>query len=82
MVAPVGARLGGWLILRKFERIPQLSPERGLGLSLLYLLLLIVLHFALFPDDSEMAFGMAAEGLGGGYIGGGILQLLRAGSYR
>lgn len=70
---------GGWLILRKFERIPQLSPERGLGLALLYLLLLIGLHFLLLPADTQAAFEQAAEGAGGGYIGGGLLQLLRAG---
>jgi S-DNA-T family DNA segregation ATPase FtsK/SpoIIIE len=71
--------LGGWLILRKFERIPQLSLERGLGLGSLYLLLLVFLHFTLLPDDTELAFQLAAEGAGGGYVGGSILQLLRAG---
>ncbi len=77
---PVGwMLLGGWLVLRKFDRLPQLSVERGLGLSMFFLLLLIVMHFALLPDDSENAFKMAADGLGGGYIGGSILQLLRAG---
>ena len=77
---PVGLMLlGGWLVLRKFENLPQLSAERGLGLGLLFLLTLIVLHFVLLPDDNEAAFKMAADGLGGGYIGGGILQLLRAG---
>jgi S-DNA-T family DNA segregation ATPase FtsK/SpoIIIE len=70
---------GSWLILRKFDRIPQLSLERGLGFGLLYLLLLVVLHFVLLPDDSDIAFQIAADGDGGGYIGGGILQLLRAG---
>jgi S-DNA-T family DNA segregation ATPase FtsK/SpoIIIE len=77
---PVGLMLfGGWLILRKFDRLPQLYPERGLGFGLLFLLLLVVMHFALLPEDTDIAFEMAAEGLGGGYIGGGILQLLRAG---
>lgn len=77
---PLGLMLlGGWLVLRKFERLPQLSAERGLGLGLLFLLMLIVMHFALLPDDNEAAFRMAADGLGGGYIGSGILQLLRAG---
>jgi len=77
---PVGLMLfGGWLVLRKFERLPQLSPERGLGFGILFLLLLVIMHFALLPEDNDAAFRLAAEGSGGGYIGGSILQLLRAG---
>lgn len=35
---------GLWLLVRKIESIPNLSPERGLGLGLLVLWLLLVLH--------------------------------------
>ncbi len=77
---PIGLILfGGWLILRKFDRLPRLSPERGLGFGLLFMLLLVVMHFALLPEDVEISRQLAFEGSGGGYLGGGILQLLQAG---
>jgi S-DNA-T family DNA segregation ATPase FtsK/SpoIIIE len=70
---------GGWLVLRKFDRLPHLSAERGLGMGLLFLIALVVLHFALLPENVEISRQMAYDGLGGGYIGGGIFQLLQAG---
>ena len=77
---PIGLILfGGWLILRKFDRLPQLSPERGLGFGLLFMLLLVVMHFALLPEDVDTSRRLAFDGLGGGYLGGGMLQLLQAG---
>ena len=37
---PIGLIVfGGWLILRKFDRLPNLSPEHGLGISMLFLTL-------------------------------------------
>ena len=79
-VFPVGLMLVGvWLILRDFERLPQLSVERGAGIGLLFGLLLALLHFALLPADSQAAFALAQNRQGGGYIGAGILQILRSG---
>ncbi|MBU0510368.1 MAG: DNA translocase FtsK 4TM domain-containing protein [Chloroflexi bacterium] len=79
-VFPIGLILVGvWLILRDFERLPQLSVERGAGIVLLFGLFLTLLHFALLPADRETAFALASEGRGGGYIGAGILQILRSG---
>lgn len=79
-IFPVGLlTIGGWLILRKFERIPRLSPERGIGMVLFYLLLLAILHLILHPANSEQAFQFAADGKGGGYFGAAFLQILRAG---
>ena len=37
------------------------------------------MHFALIPENIETSRRMAFEGLGGGYIGGGVFQLLQAG---
>ena len=79
-LVPIGLIVfGGWLILRKFERLPRLSPERGLGFSILFLLLLVVLHFTLLPENVDVSRQLASQGSGGGYIGGGILQMLQAG---
>jgi len=68
--------VGLWLVLRNFERIPQISLERMLGLALLYANLLADLHFFSFPEDS---FVLAAQGQGGGYVGALILRALRTG---
>ncbi|MGD8750987.1 MAG: DNA translocase FtsK, partial [Anaerolineales bacterium] len=70
--------LGLWLILRDFERLPQLSIERGAGLFLLFLLLLSALHFFTFPEDRAAVYALAAKGRGGGYLGGFLFQSLRA----
>ncbi len=79
-VFPVGLLLiGVWLILRNFERVPRLSLERAAGLLLFYLLLLTTLHFSLNPADSEAAFTQAAQGRGGGYVGGVFFQMLKGG---
>jgi S-DNA-T family DNA segregation ATPase FtsK/SpoIIIE len=77
---PVGLLVTGiWLILRNFERVPRLSLERATGLLLFYLLLLTSLHFALNPANSEAAFAQAAQGRGGGYVGGALFQMLKGG---
>jgi S-DNA-T family DNA segregation ATPase FtsK/SpoIIIE len=69
--------LGLWLILRHFDRLPQLALERVVGLLLLYFNILAWLHFFAFPADRAANFALASRGLGGGYVGGGILALLR-----
>ncbi|HJS28197.1 MAG TPA: DNA translocase FtsK [Anaerolineales bacterium] len=61
--------LGIWLILRHFERIPQVSVERIAGLSILFLGLLTALHFLALGDDASQAYPIAQSGGGGGYIG-------------
>lgn len=71
--------LGVWLILRHFERIPLLSIERLLGLVLLFANLLTLLHAAQLPATRTANFALAANGQGGGYVGGVILALLQAG---
>jgi S-DNA-T family DNA segregation ATPase FtsK/SpoIIIE len=37
------------------------------------------MHFSLLPEDVDVSRQLASEGFGGGYIGGGILQMLQAG---
>jgi hypothetical protein len=74
---PIGLfTVGLWLVLRHFERIPQVSLERVIGVILLYLLFLVMLHLSLDAPDRETSFALAAEAKGGGYVGAVILELL------
>ncbi|GAB4496755.1 MAG: DNA translocase FtsK [Anaerolineales bacterium] len=68
--------IGVWLILRNFERIPQVGLERLTGALLLYLNLLAGLHFIIFPESREASFAVAQTGNGGGYVGAALLELL------
>lgn len=69
--------VGLWLILRNFERVPQVAVERVLGLVLLYLNLLTIFSFFTFPTTSQQAFDLARLGRGGGYAGAAILEFLQ-----
>jgi S-DNA-T family DNA segregation ATPase FtsK/SpoIIIE len=70
--------LGGGLLilLRKLKDAPELSPEQSLGISLFYLGGLTSLQFFTFPIDFTASQVIAAEGLGGGYIGAFLLAPL------
>jgi S-DNA-T family DNA segregation ATPase FtsK/SpoIIIE len=70
--------IGLWLVLRNFERVPQLSVERLLGLVLLYTNILADLHFIDLPGSRQAVYDLAAQGKGGGYLGGFFFELLRA----
>ena len=54
---PIGLMATGlWLVLRNFERVPQLAVERLLGLALLYLDLLAIFHYiAMLQTDQNSA---------------------------
>lgn len=65
--------IGLWLVLRNFERVPQLAIERLFGVLLLYANLLSWAHFLSFPEN---AYALAAQGLGGGYVGALFFALL------
>jgi S-DNA-T family DNA segregation ATPase FtsK/SpoIIIE len=72
---PVGLiALGLWLILRYFEKLPQLAAGRLIGLLLFFLFLLGWLHLFNRPED---AFNLASQSRGGGYIGGALLAALQ-----
>ena len=60
---PLGLMLfGGWLVLRKFERFPRLSPERALGSSLLFLLLLVaMLYVPYFVAEYKRQVGIIGK---------------------
>jgi DNA segregation ATPase FtsK/SpoIIIE, S-DNA-T family len=69
--------IGVWLVLRHFDRLPQLAPERLVGLVLLFFNLLAWMHFFSFPVDRTANFTLADQAGGGGYAGGAVLALLR-----
>jgi S-DNA-T family DNA segregation ATPase FtsK/SpoIIIE len=76
---PFGMALFGlWLLLRNFERIPQLAIERLAGIVLLFLVLLGASHLILMAANDQPAIGLATAGQGGGYVGALIAGGLRA----
>jgi S-DNA-T family DNA segregation ATPase FtsK/SpoIIIE len=66
--------IGLWLILRHFERVPQISAERIVGLLVLYFNLLASMHFV-----ARAAWGDLRPGEGGGRLGGWMFEGLRSG---
>jgi S-DNA-T family DNA segregation ATPase FtsK/SpoIIIE len=79
-IFPIGLLvLGVWLVLRDFEKLPEISVERGVGLVFFFFFILTSMHFVLLPDGREAALELANEGQGGGYIGGWLQHLLRTG---
>ena len=70
--------VGVWLVVRNFERVPSVSVERLIGVSLLFANLLCWLHFFIFPDSSQAALDLAVAGQGGGYIGAAFLIALQS----
>ncbi|HEX7973296.1 MAG TPA: DNA translocase FtsK, partial [Anaerolineales bacterium] len=69
-IFPFGLIVAGlWLVLRNFERVPQLAVERVLGFILLYANLLTDLHFWVVTRTHQAAFALAENGQGGGYLG-------------
>lgn len=74
---PFGMILGGlWLLLRNFERMPQLAVERGVGLILLFIAFLAGAHYLAVLWSGAPHMGLAEAGQGGGYIGALITGLL------
>ena len=70
---------GLWLTLRHFERVPELGAARILGALLLFVNVLVWLHVLLFAEDETAARVLAAAGMGGGGLGGGLMAWLQAG---
>jgi hypothetical protein len=57
---------GLWLVLRNFERVPQLSVERIVGILLLFVNFLAVIHFLVMQTSGAQAFELAQQSAGGG----------------
>jgi S-DNA-T family DNA segregation ATPase FtsK/SpoIIIE len=76
-VVPFGmGAVGFWLLIRHFERRPEVSWEKTVGAVLLFLTALAAFHLFSFPADPE---SLAAQGGGGGYLGWLISQTLVSG---
>jgi S-DNA-T family DNA segregation ATPase FtsK/SpoIIIE len=76
---PLGLLLVGlWLLLRNFERVPQLAVERLAGFALLYICFLAGLHFLEMYLTVQEPMALAQAGGGGGYIGALIAGMLEA----
>ncbi len=68
--------VGLWLVLRKFgDRLPQIEPERLVGVLMLYSALLTTFHFFV-AETAETVFDPVATGRGGGVIGALFLSVL------
>jgi S-DNA-T family DNA segregation ATPase FtsK/SpoIIIE len=68
--------VGLWIVLKNFERIPQLAVERLVGIFFLFLLLLVFLHLWVSPLDRDSAVIIADNQQGGGHIGAALMVLL------
>ena len=79
---PLALLLGGlWLLLRRglsrlSERLPRVQLEQFLGVASLYLALLVLLHIPFGLGDLAAGRQAASAGLGGGWIGAGLLGLM------
>jgi len=59
--------MGLWLIFRRIEKLPPLTLERATGILILFVWLLVAMHFTIAaPARAEEA---AMNGDGGGYLG-------------
>ncbi len=80
-VFPFGMLAGGLLLLlRSFDRVPHLSAERIVGITLLGIDLLAILHFVYLTwiNPEVDAWTAASAGEGGGYIGAAVYQALNS----
>jgi len=76
-VVPFGmGAVGFWLLVRHFERRPEVSREKTVGAVLLFLAALAAFHLFSFSADPKL---LAAQGGGGGYLGWLISQILVSG---
>ncbi|MBN2043779.1 MAG: DNA translocase FtsK 4TM domain-containing protein [Anaerolineales bacterium] len=71
--------IGIWLVARNFENVPRPDLERLIGVSVLFILLLVVLHTLISPADPLIARELADQGKGGGRIGAGLMIFLATG---
>lgn len=70
--------VGVWMIVRNFERVPQLDVERILGMGLLFINILVIFHLWVSLPGAEAAYLLASTGGGGGYIGAWFMVFLES----
>jgi len=74
-ILPIGLIVMGlWLILRRIEKLPPLTVERGTGILVFFFWLLAMMHAIAIP--LELAGQAALDGWGGGYFGSFFQRIL------
>ena len=74
---PIGLIIcGGWLVLRKLDRVPRFGFERILGVTILFLVLLAALHFSIQLVKEQQVPLVSEIGDAGGYVGGILADTL------
>jgi S-DNA-T family DNA segregation ATPase FtsK/SpoIIIE len=69
---------GLMILLRRMEGVPKLTIEQRVGIVLLYLAGLTTLQYFTFPFDYQASRTIAANGIGGGFLGAILLAPLQA----
>ena len=70
--------IGLFLVLRHIKNVPLLTFDRIVGMSLIYLNLLVILQFIQLEEGRAANFALAQQGQGGGYVGAFFLAGLQA----
>ncbi len=74
---PIGLIIcGGWLVLRKLDRVPRFGFERILGVTILFLVLLAALHFSIQLVKERQIQVVREIGEAGGSVGGVLADSL------
>jgi S-DNA-T family DNA segregation ATPase FtsK/SpoIIIE len=78
VVVPVMMVASGlWLLLRSLgDRLPRPSAEQAIGVVMLYLALLVVMHYSLDLAGEPAGWQAGLEGRGGGLIGAALLSVM------
>jgi S-DNA-T family DNA segregation ATPase FtsK/SpoIIIE len=71
--------IGIWLVARNFENVPRPDLERLLGVTILFILLLVVMHVLTSPADPAIARDLAFQGKGGGRVGAALMIFFEGG---
>ncbi|MBS3750731.1 MAG: DNA translocase FtsK [Anaerolineales bacterium] len=69
---------GLWILVRRYDLDVQLTWERAVGISFLFLALQTGFHFFTFPENFQISQTLAKNGLGGGYLGALLLAPLQS----
>jgi len=69
---------GLWILVRRYDLDVQLTWERAVGISFLFLAFQTGFHFFTFPENFQISQTLAKNGQGGGYLGALLLAPLQS----